>query len=163
VLNAVLDPVLMFGWLGAPKLGLNGTAWATIIAQGLALAGLVVWLRRSRNPVAPVLVWRNFHWPTAWTTILIGLPVAAQQALISVGMVFVTGIINRFGPGATAAFGAASRVDQLAFMPALTLSMAISTLAGQNIGAGGTTASARSSCGAACSAAASPWWPRCWW
>ena len=50
-------------------------------------------------------------------------------------MVFVIGIVNEFGEDVTAAFGAASRVDQLAFMPALTFSMAISTLAGQNIGA----------------------------
>ena len=68
-------------------------------------------------------------------TIRIGVPSAVQQSLISVGMVFVTGIVNGFGDNATAAFGAASRVDQLAFMPAMTFSMAISTLAGQNIGA----------------------------
>ena len=68
-------------------------------------------------------------------TIRIGIPSAVQQSLISVGMVFVTGIVNGFGETATAAFGAASRVDQLAFMPALTISMAIATLAGQNIGA----------------------------
>jgi putative MATE family efflux protein len=135
-LNAGLDPVLMFGWLGAPKLGLNGTAWATLIAQGLALAALVAWLRRRKNPVAPELAWRCFDWPTAWTTIRIGLPTAAQHSLISVGMAFVTGIINGFGKLATAAFGAASCIDQIAFLPALTFSMAIATLAGQNIGAG---------------------------
>jgi len=50
-------------------------------------------------------------------------------------MVFVTGIVNSFGGNATAAFGAASRVDQIAFMPAMTLSLAVSTLSGQNIGA----------------------------
>ena len=136
VLAAVLDPVLMFGWLGMPALGLNGTAYATVISQGLALCSLVAWLRRRGNPVAPSLARRGFDWPTAWNTIRIGIPSAVQQSLISVSMVFVTGIVNGFGENATAAFGAASRVDQLAFMPALTLSMAISTLAGQNIGAG---------------------------
>ena len=135
-LNTVLDPLLMFGWLGLPALGLNGTAWATVIAQGLALAALVAMLRRRRNLVAPTLERGLLDWSTAWTTIRIGIPSAVQQSLISIGMVFVTGIINGYGADATAAFGAASRVDQLAFMPALTLSMAISTLAGQNIGAG---------------------------
>jgi Na+-driven multidrug efflux pump len=70
-----------------------------------------------------------------WTTVRIGIPSAVQQSLTSVSMVFVIGIVNGFGENATAAFGAASRVDQLAFMPALTFSMAVSTLAGQNIGA----------------------------
>jgi putative MATE family efflux protein len=135
VLTAALDPVLMFGWLGAPALGLNGTAWATVISQAIALGALVVMLRRRGNPVAPVLRRRGFDWPTMGTTIRIGLPSAVQQSLISVGMVFVTGIVNSFGQDATAAFGAASRVDQLAFMPAMTFSLAVSTLAGQNLGA----------------------------
>jgi Na+-driven multidrug efflux pump len=58
-----------------------------------------------------------------------------QQSLISVGMVFITSIINSFGANATAAAGAGMRIDQLAFMPAMTLGMAASSLAGQNIGA----------------------------
>jgi putative MATE family efflux protein len=135
LMTAVLDPVLMFGWLGFPALGLNGTAWATVVAQGLALTALIVMLRRRKNPVAPELRWKGFDWRTTWTTIRIGFPAAVQQSLISVSMVFVIGIVNEFGEDVTAAFGAASRVDQLAFMPALTFSMAISTLAGQNIGA----------------------------
>ncbi len=135
LLSAALDPVLMFGWLGMPRLGLNGTAYATIIAQGLAVVSMVIWLRRSNSPVAPRAM-RQFDWATTWITLRIGAPSAVQQSLISVGMVFVTSIINGFGGDATAAFGAASRVDQLAFMPAMTLSMAVSSLAGQNIGAG---------------------------
>jgi putative MATE family efflux protein len=136
LLTIVLDPVLMFGWLGLPALGLNGTAWATVISHVLALSALVYVLHRRKNPVAPRLEWAGFDWHTTWTTIRIGFPAAVQQSLISVSMVFVTGLVNGFGKDATAAFGVAMRVDQLAFMPALTFSMAISTLAGQNIGAG---------------------------
>jgi putative MATE family efflux protein len=136
ILTAVLDPILMFGWLGAPALGLNGTAWALVIAQALALVALVVWLRRRHNPVAPAIEWKGVDWRTTLTTIRIGVPAAVQQSLLSISMVFVIGIVNGFGEETTAAFGAASRVDQLAFMPALAFSMAASTLAGQNIGAG---------------------------
>jgi putative MATE family efflux protein len=136
VLTTALDPVLMFGWLGLPALGLNGTAWATVIAQAIALSGLVAMLRRRGDPVAPGLGRDSLDWRTASTTIRIGIPSAVQQSLISLGMVFVTGIVNGFGRDATAAFGAACRIDQLAFLPALTFSLAVSTLAGQNIGAG---------------------------
>lgn len=136
VVNIVLDPVLMFGWLGFPKLGLNGTAWASLVAQVGAVVGLWVHLHRTRNLVAPAWRATRFDWPTAVTTVRIGIPASIQQSLISVGMVFVTGIVNGFGEDATAAFGAATRVDQIAFLPAMTFSMAISTLAGQNIGAG---------------------------
>ncbi|RPI61182.1 MAG: MATE family efflux transporter, partial [Planctomycetaceae bacterium] len=136
VLAAVLDPILMFGWLGAPAMGLNGTAWATVIAHALGLWALVAALRRRKNPVAPRLARGGFDWRTTLTTIRIGVPAAVQQSIISLGMVFVVSIVNTYGDTAVAAFGMAMRVDQLAFMPAMTLSMAVSTLAGQNIGAG---------------------------
>jgi putative MATE family efflux protein len=136
LLTAILDPLLMFGWLGFPRLGLNGTAWAATVSQAGAVVALLLHLHRRNNPVAPA--WRGVRldWATTWTTIRIGVPSAMQQSLVSIGMVFVIGIVNQFGENATAAFGVASRVDQLAFMPAMTFSMAISTVAGQNIGAG---------------------------
>ena len=137
VLTAALDPVLMFGWLGAPKLGLNGTAWAATIAQCLAMVALATTLRRQKNLVAPTLSPRQFHGPTFWATIRIGLPSAAQQMMVSISMVVVTGIVNQFGKPTIAAFGAATRgIDQWAFLPAMTFSMSVTTLAGQNIGAG---------------------------
>jgi putative MATE family efflux protein len=136
LLTTILDPLLMFGWLGLPRLGLNGTAWATVVAQGGAVVALLIWLRRRRSPVAPPMNSLRVDWATAWITVRIGVPSAVQQSLVSVGMVFVTGVVNRFGENATAAFGAASRVDQLAFMPAMTFSMVVSTIAAQCIGAG---------------------------
>jgi putative MATE family efflux protein len=135
-LTAILDPILMFGWLGFPRLGLNGTAWATLFTHVAALAALILYMHWRKTPVSPA--WRNLQvdWATTWTTIRIGVPAAMQQSLVSIGMLFVIGLVNSYGTTATAAFGVASRIDQLAFMPAMTFSMAISTLTGQNIGAG---------------------------
>jgi putative MATE family efflux protein len=140
VLTAILDPVLMFGHWGKrdlhlPAFGLNGTAYATIIAQGLALWALVVYLRRRRNLVAPSFRLRDFDGPAAWKTLQIGLPVALQSGLVSISMAFVMGIVNSFGEIAIAAFFSASRVDLLAFMPAFSFNGAVSALAGQNLGA----------------------------
>ncbi|WP_225412609.1 MATE family efflux transporter [Stigmatella hybrida] len=136
LLTAALDPVLMLGWLGFPKLGLNGTAWATVVSQLLSLTALIAYLHAKKVPVAPS--WPRFSHlgPITRKTLRIGLPSAVQQSLVSIGMVFVTSIVNGFGETATAAFGAASRIDQIAFLPAMTFGMAISTLAGQNLGAG---------------------------
>jgi putative MATE family efflux protein len=136
LLTTLLDPLLMFGWLGFPKLGLNGTAWATLISQIVALVALLSWLQVKKVPVAPKWPRLSHLGPTTWQTLRIGLPSAVQQSLVSIGMVLVTGIVNGFGEQATAAFGAGSRIDQIAFMPAMTFGMAISTLAGQNLGAG---------------------------
>lgn len=135
VATAILDPLLMFGWLGFPRMGLNGTAVATIVTNAGSLAAVLIYLQRKRNPVAPD--WRHLgvDWDMSKLTLKIGIPSMLQQALVSIGMVVITGLVNAFGKNGMAAFGAAMRIDQLAFMPAMTLGMAVSTLAGQNIGA----------------------------
>jgi putative MATE family efflux protein len=135
ILTTILDPVLIFGLGGFPKLGLDGTAWATLFSQILVLVALIAYLRYHKAPVAPAWPRLNHLGPTTGQLIRIGLPSAIQQSLVSIGMVMVTGIVNGFGEAVTAAFGAASRIDQIAFMPAVTFGMAISTLAGQNLGA----------------------------
>ena len=134
--NAVLDPLFMFGWLGFPKLGLNGTAVATIIAQGGAVLALSGYLHWKRHIVQPDWANLRLNLDTSLLTLRIGVPSMIQQALVSIGMLFIVGLVNAYGEDGAAAFGAASRIDQLALMPALTIGMAISTLAGQNIGAG---------------------------
>jgi putative MATE family efflux protein len=136
VLTTALDPLLIFGWLGLPKLGLNGTAWATLFSQALVLVALMVYLHRQKSPVAPGWPHVRHLGPETRQTFRIGIPASIQQSLVSLGMVMVTGIVNGFGETSTAAFGAASRIDQIAFMPAINFGMAISTLAGQNLGAG---------------------------
>jgi len=136
VLTAILDPVLMFGWLHLPRLGLNGTAVATVIAAALALAALLIHLERACHLVAPD--WRNLRvdWPNWALTFKIGIPSVIQQSLASIGMIFVIGFVNGFGENAAASFGATMRIDQLAIFPAMSVGMAVSTLTGQNIGAG---------------------------
>jgi len=133
--TAILDPILMFGWFGAPALGLNGTAVAAVITQAGATVALAWYVVARRHIIAPDI--RNMR-PDRETTALIlkiGVPSMLQQALASLGIAFMTGIVNRFGADAAAAFGAAGRIDQLAFMPAMTIGAAVSTLSGQNIGA----------------------------
>lgn len=134
-INAVFDPVLMFGWLGFPKLGLNGTACASIIAQAAAVVALVIYVRRKRPLVAPE--WRRLRIDraTAWLLVRIGLPAMIQQSVVSVSLMVIVSFVSAFGENADAAFGAAVRIDQVSFLPALVIGAAISTLAGQNIGA----------------------------
>jgi len=135
IVTAILDPLLMFGWLGFPRMGLNGTAVATVIGNSGALIAVLIYLQRKRHLVTPD--WRHLgiDWDTSWLTLKIGVPSMAQQALVSIGMVVMVKLINAYGDNGTAAFGAAIRIDQIAFMPAMTIGMAVSTLAGQNIGA----------------------------
>lgn len=66
----------------------------------------------------------------------IGLPMAAQNALIAISCVSLQSVVNRFGPTVMAAFTATGRVEQLVHQPFNSLGMAESTFAGQNAGAG---------------------------
>jgi len=136
IMTAILDPLLMFGKLGFPRLGLNGTAWASLLTQLAALAALIIYMQVRKSLVTPSWHRLQVDWATIWHITRIGVPSAVQQSLVSISMLFVIDVVNTFGKTATAAYGVASRFDQLAFIPAMTFSMAISTLTGQNIGAG---------------------------
>jgi putative MATE family efflux protein len=133
--NALLDPLLMFGWLGFPRLGLNGTAWATIIAQGAAVVALLIYVPRKRPLIVPNWLHLGADGPTTWLLVKIGFPTMIQQTIVSSSMLVIVSLVSSFGSKTDAAFGAALRIDQIAFLPAMTVGMAISTLAGQNIGA----------------------------
>ncbi len=134
-LATLLDPILMFGWLGCPALGVNGTAWSSIAAQAVGLLGLAIWLQRKRHVVAPDWLRLGADWPTTVLTLRIGIPSMIQMSIISLTQGAIMGVINSFGTAAASGFGAAMRVETLALLPALTIGGAISSLAGQNIGA----------------------------
>ncbi|MHB0913430.1 MAG: MATE family efflux transporter [Armatimonadota bacterium] len=134
-LTAILDPLLMFGWLGVPKMGLNGTAVATVITEAGAVIALLFYLQAKRHIVA--LDWRRLRLDFATSALMlkVGVPSMLQQSLIAMGMFVVTKLVNGFGENSLAAAGAGLRIDMVAFMPAMTIGMAVSTLSGQNIGA----------------------------
>ncbi|HHW25930.1 MAG TPA: hypothetical protein GXX23_01155 [Firmicutes bacterium] len=65
-----------------------------------------------------------------------GLPAGVQQVVVSMGMLTLTSIVNRFGSAVMAAFGVGGRLDQFAFMPAMSVGLSVTALVGQNLGAG---------------------------
>jgi putative MATE family efflux protein len=77
-----------------------------------------------------------FDWAIFKKSLAIGLPTGVQQVVVAAGLMTVTRIVNGFGTNALAAYTAAGRLDSFAAMPAMNLSMAVSTFVGQNLGAG---------------------------
>jgi putative MATE family efflux protein len=134
-LNAILDPFLIGGFGPFPHLGLNGAACATLISQATALTIGFVYLNRKNHLVAfnpkKFIIDRRI----TLLVFVIGFPAIIQQSLVSLGNMFITTFVNSFGSAATNAFGAVGRVDMLVFMPAMSMSMAVSALTGQNLGA----------------------------
>ncbi len=135
LLNIVLAPLLIFGWLGLPRLGVAGAGLATFIAVALATVGLWLYFLRPQT----YLRLRPREWParaaTWWRIIQIGLPSAVEFGLMFCYLMFVTWILRPFGAAEQAAFGIGQRLLQFLMMPVLSISFAAAAVAGQNYGA----------------------------
>jgi putative MATE family efflux protein len=135
IINAILDPFMIIGLCGLPRMGLNGAAWASIISQAIALILGIIYLNRKNHLLSFNFRSLAINRHIAWLIFKIGFPSMIQQSLISIGQVFVTTYVNYFGASAIAAFGAATRIDMVATMPSLAIGMAATALTGQNLGA----------------------------
>jgi putative MATE family efflux protein len=129
ILNAILDPIL----IAVFKLGIEGAAYATILAQGIAfLYGIIDVSNRKLIPFTfPVLPTKE----ETLTILRLGIPSGLQMTVISAGMMAIMSVVNLFGDDAVAGFGAAQRLDSLIILPAMALGTAVNSMAGQNIGA----------------------------
>ncbi len=133
VINAVLVLLFVIGF----NWGVAGAALATVLSQAGAFVLGVVYLEKSSHEILRFRI-KNiiFDKDIFYKSIQIGLPTGIQQTLVSMGMMAIASIVNRFGTDVIAAFTAAGRLDSFAMMPAMNLSMALSTFTGQNMGAG---------------------------
>jgi len=130
VLNFVLDPLLIFGWMGFPRLGVAGAALATVLSQSGGLVAMAVIVNRRG-----LLSWRGPVRREAVRTILdIGLPAGLQAITRPLTGMLMFGIVTRFGTAATAAFGIGLRVLQLMYIYLGGLAAAGQTLVGQSLG-----------------------------
>jgi len=130
--NAALDPVLIHGWGPAPALGVAGAAWATAVSNGLG-ALLALWflaregLTMSAEPP---------RWGAARTIVKIGAPITASGIGFSAVYVLLGRFINDFGEHEMAALGVGHRIESLAYMICVGLSVGAATMVGQHLGAG---------------------------
>jgi putative MATE family efflux protein len=136
ILNFALDPLLIFGWGPVAGQGVMGAALATLATQSIAcIIGFVILFRGKHG----VHVTRKDFMPDMKhikKAFSIGLPASIEQSMRALGLMVMTFLIAGFGTTTVAIYGAGSNILQVVLIPAMGLSMAISTLAGQNIGAG---------------------------
>lgn len=144
VLNAALDPLLIFGFGPIPPLGVVGAAIATFLCQGLS-ASLGLW-RLFRSDQGFRLRRADLRWDGAMArrVLKIGIPMSLGQAGTALGFTVMIGVVNAFGSAVTAAFGVGNRIVNMALVPSMGLSQACGTAVGQNLGAGRPDRAARS-------------------
>lgn len=139
IVDISLNPLLIFGWGPVPGLGIAGSATATLIAQVVALAGLLIYMYRRKH-----FLWLHRHewhylkpdWHILKAMVVKGLPMGMQMIVISSSGVVLITLINVYGSDMTAAYGAALQLWRYIQMPALAIGSAVASMAAQNVGAG---------------------------
>ena len=137
-LNLVLDPVLIFGWLGFPAMGVKGAALTTVLTRALASAfGLYLFFSGKKG----IKLKLSHLKPDPGITKLIlkiGIPAAVGASGASLGFIILMGIVNLFGTAVVSAYGIVTRVIHFFMLPAMGISAAVTAIVGQNLGAGNT-------------------------
>ena len=134
VVNTALDLlfVLQFG------MGVEGVAYATIIAQAVSAILTMIVLVRYDGSIRLELRKLRFHWDMLKKIVSVGIPAALQMAITAFSNVFVQGYINHFGADCMSGWTAYTKIDQLMFLPMQSLALSATTFVGQNLGAGDT-------------------------
>lgn len=135
VLNMLLAPFLIFGWVTGHAFGVAGAAISSLIAIIVGVAWLLLYffakdsyLQFVRADLRPkVEVWKRI--------LGIGLPAGFEFAMMAVYIAVVYSVTRPFGAAAQAGFGIGMRVVQAGFMPVVALGFSVAPVAGQNFGA----------------------------
>ena len=129
IVNVVLDPVMIFGLLGCPEMGVAGAAYATVLGQ-LAAALTALYFNFKKNKL---IFFKDNHssgfdWATAGMVLRIGLPTAAMGISSSFGNYFINRILISFSASANAAFGVYAKLQSIALMPTEGMSAGLVTM-----------------------------------
>ncbi|MET0241193.1 MAG: MATE family efflux transporter [Sphingobium sp.] len=138
LLDIVLNPLLIDGMGGLPRLGIEGAGLATMIANLFSFAlmvGFIYWRDlpvRLRGPE-----WR-YLWPQRALSRMIlakGVPMGLQMIVVAGSAITLLGFVNTEGTATVAGYGAMTQIWTYIQMPGIAIGMAVSAMAAQNIGA----------------------------
>ena len=135
IINIILDPILIFGFYFIPTMGIAGAAIATVIARFTASIYVLAYLLKGKSSLKIEFKHFNFKPKVIRDILNVGIPASLSQAIMSLGIFFLTKIVSLFGPLAIAAFGIAGRLDMIAILPVIGIATAVVTIVGFNVGA----------------------------
>ena len=132
VLNVCLDLLFVIVF----KAGVGGAALATILSQGVSAVGCIIYCFKTNPDIRPKRDELHTDPVLMKKCVTTGLPIAAQNGLVSVSMVALQSVTNGFDETVMAAYTASMRIEQLVQQPFISLGAAVTAFTGQNIGAG---------------------------
>ena len=139
IVNAVLDPFLIFGIGPFPELGVAGAAIATAISWAIGFV-IALWLLGYREKLLTHKLPSLQQMTDTWGKLVkIGSPISLANMLTPITILILTALVARYGETAVAGYGAGGRIEAFAMVVAFAMTSTLSPFMAQNIGAGNVT------------------------
>lgn len=135
IAHLVVSPLLIFGWLGFPDMGLTGAAIARLMAEFLGIGMNFYALMNGTSRLRIRFRDYRFDFPLMWKLVKIGAPASVTNMQRGVSQLIIVGIAAQFGDAALAVFALTRRTENVVNQSARGLGRAAGALAGQNLGA----------------------------
>lgn len=135
IVNIILDPVLIFGYLGFPRMGIAGAAVATVAGQILGMFLGLIFNRRVNKEIHLTIKKMTFDGPIIREIYQIGIPAILMQSIGSVMVFLMNKILLGFSSTAAAVFGVYFKLQSFVFMPIFGLSNGMVPIVAFNYGA----------------------------
>nr|WP_319474313.1 MATE family efflux transporter [uncultured Sphaerochaeta sp.] len=134
IVNIILDPILIFGLFGMPRMGVMGAAIATVFAQHVSAVLAIYYVRRNKEIVLKKASFR-LEKQTVKDIYAVGIPTIIMQAIGTILITSLNKILIGFSTSAVAVFGIYFRLQSFIFMPVFGLNTGMIPVIGYNYGA----------------------------
>lgn len=136
VTNIILDPIMIFGLLGCPALGVSGAAYATVIGQLVTFILDNIFMMKAKGlPVRVRYKLHKINWRSVKDIYQVGLPSMVMQAIGSVLTICMNAILATFSETAIAVYGVYFKLQSFVFMPIFGMNSGLMPIMGYNFGA----------------------------
>ncbi|MBN1971720.1 MAG: MATE family efflux transporter [Candidatus Delongbacteria bacterium] len=135
-LNLFVDPILIYGMFSIPEMGVLGAAIATLAARFLALVLMLRSSKKIMKDFIPTLADIKPDKDMLRKILSIGIPSSLSQSMTSFGFLLLQGFVNYYGTAVISVYSIGNRMTGFYMMPAMGISNALSSMIGQNLGAG---------------------------
>lgn len=135
VTNLILDPIMIFGLLGFPKMGVAGAALATVLGQILAMVFSLIVIFKKKHAIHITFKKFKFNWRAVRDIYAVGLPSIIMQSIGSFMTMGINAILVGFSEIAVSVFGIYFKLQSFVFMPVFGLTHGVMPIMGFNYGA----------------------------
>ena len=135
LLNIILNPILIFGFLFIPPLGVTGIGIATLIAQSVSLLIILIKILNNNRIKHITIKYFKIKFLFLIEIFFQSMPIALAIFGYSIAAIIVFSFVGLSGEYAVAGYGAATRIEQVVLLPILGINTAIISIIAQNIGA----------------------------